>query len=126
METGGNRQPAHSLTRIDYDHIPIQTLTPPARLQLIRLDIAKRGELIGYIAGAGDDIPEALTQIGYTVKMLSDDDLNATDLSQFDAIVAGVRACNTRDRLAADQSRLLAYVNNGGTLLISTALRTGW
>ena len=118
VETGGNRQPAHSLTRIDYDHIPIQTLTPPARLQLIRLDIAKRGELIGYIAGAGDDIPEALTQIGYTVKMLSDDDLNTTDLSQFDAIVAGVRAYNTRDRLAADQPRLLAYVNNGGTLVI--------
>ena len=118
VETGGNRQPAHSLTRIDYDHIPIQTLTPPARLQLVRLDIAKRGELIGYIAGAGDDIPEALTQIGYTVKMLSDDDLNTTDLSQFDAIVAGVRAYNTRDRLAADQPRLLAYVNNGGTLVI--------
>ena len=118
VETGGNRQPAHSLSRIDYDHIPIQTLTPPARLQLVRLDIAKRGELIGYIAGAGDDIPEALTQIGYTVKMLSDDDLNTTDLSQFDAIVAGVRAYNTRDRLAADQPRLLAYVNNGGTLVI--------
>ncbi len=118
VETGGNRQPAHSLSRIDYDHIPIQTLTPPARLQLTRLDIAKKGELIGYIAGAGDDIPEALTQIGYTVKLLSDDDLNTTDLSQFDAIVAGIRAYNTRDRLAADQPRLLQYVNDGGTLVI--------
>lgn len=118
VETGGNRQPAHSLSRIDYDHIPIQTLTPPARLQLTRLDIAKKGQLIGYIAGAGDDIPEALAQIGYTVKMLSDDDLNATDLTQFDAIVAGIRAYNTRDRLAADQPRLLEYVNNGGTLVI--------
>src|SRR4029077_21123162 len=56
--------------RISYPHIGVQTLMPPAEAKLIRADIRKKGDRIGYIPGAGDDIPESLRQIGYSVKTL--------------------------------------------------------
>ncbi len=40
------------------------------------------------------------------------------DLSGYDAIITGVRAYNTQERLRYWQPRLLEYVKNGGTLLI--------
>ena len=49
--------------RISYPHIGVQTLMPPAQAKLVRTDVRKNGERIGYIPGAGDDIPESLRQI---------------------------------------------------------------
>src|SRR5947207_2433440 len=46
--------------RISYPHIGVQTLMPPAQANLVRADIRKKGERIGYIHGAGDDVPESL------------------------------------------------------------------
>ncbi len=103
---------------IDYQHIPIQTLFPPAKTKLIRLDIIKVISNVGYIMGAGDLIPGELKELGYNVHLLSDDELDNADLSKYDAIVAGVRAYNTRDRLAVDQQRLIDYVKNGGTYFV--------
>jgi hypothetical protein len=68
--------------------------------------------------GSGDVIPEYLQQLGYNVKLLSDDDIDTTNLNKFDAIVIGVRAYNTRDRLSVDQPKLLNYVEDGGTLVV--------
>ena len=102
---------------IDYPHIPIQTLFPPAQAKLLRLNIKKTISNIGYIMGSGDKIPEYLRQLGYSVKMLSDAELDTADLSSFDAIVTGIRAYNTRDRLVQDQPRLMNYVKDGGTLV---------
>ncbi len=59
---------------------------------------------IGYIVGAGDEVPDALRQMGANVTLLSADDLSAGDLSQYDAIVTGVRACNVRADLARQLS----------------------
>jgi hypothetical protein len=53
--------------RISYPHIGVQTLMPPAQAKLVRADIRKKGERIGYIPGASDDVPESLRQIGYSV-----------------------------------------------------------
>jgi hypothetical protein len=68
--------------------------------------------------GAGDNIPEALEQIGSTVTLLSETDLASGDLSRFDAVVTGVRALNTRPDLLAARERLLDYVEQGGTLVV--------
>jgi hypothetical protein len=68
--------------------------------------------------GPGDEVPAALRQLGYRVFLVSDDDLDEADLSIYDAIVAGVRAYNTRPRLRAAQQRLLEYVAEGGTYVI--------
>lgn len=103
---------------IDYDHIPLQTLVLPSKNKLVRLDIAKKGDYIGYIAGAGDAIPESLTEIGYQVAQLNVSEITTEKLNQFDAVVMGVRAYNILDELKYKQSLLLDYVTNGGTMIV--------
>jgi LmbE family N-acetylglucosaminyl deacetylase len=106
------------LVRLDYPHIPIQTLLPPAEARLVRADLKIAGRAIGYLMGSGDQGPEALEQMGFAVTLLDDDDLANADLSRFDCVVAGVRAYNTRPRLRGLERRLLDYVSNGGRLVI--------
>jgi len=103
--------------RISYQHIGVHTLMPPAEAKIVRADIKKRGELIGYIPGAGDDIPQSLQQIGYNVKTLDGSEITAEYLKRFDAVVLGIRAYNTQDRIAAWQAELLAYVKAGGVVV---------
>ena len=68
--------------------------------------------------GSGDQIPEALEQMGFRVTLLSDDDVEHASLSRFACIVAGVRAYNMRPALRALQPRLLEYVSGGGRLVV--------
>jgi LmbE family N-acetylglucosaminyl deacetylase len=103
--------------RISYQHIGAHLLMPAAEAKIVRADIKRKGELIGYIPGAGDDIPQSLQQIGYNVKVLDGSDISAETLKRFDAVVLGIRAYNTQDRIAAWQSELLAYVKAGGVVV---------
>jgi LmbE family N-acetylglucosaminyl deacetylase len=107
-----------SIVRINYEHIPIQTLFPIAKAKIARLDIKKTGNRVGYIMGAGDEIPAALRQVGYKVDMLADEDINQTNLKKYDAIITGVRAYNTNERLKFQQEILMKYVENGGNLIV--------
>jgi len=109
---------SRSLVRVDYPHVPRQTLLPPAEAMALRLDLVAPRREIGYIMGSGDAIPEELRQIGYRVTLLSDGDLEAGDLSRFGTIVAGIRAFNTRPRLKAVHGKLMAWVEAGGTFLV--------
>jgi LmbE family N-acetylglucosaminyl deacetylase len=113
VSTGG-RDYSFERVRISYPHIGVQTLMPPAEARLVRADIRKKGELIGYIPGAGDDIPESLRQIGYSVKMLSEPEITAKNLAQFSAVVLGIRAYNTQERISNWLPELFAYVKDGG------------
>lgn len=103
---------------IDYPHIPPQVLFPRAETGLMRADIRLLAKNIGYIMGAGDEVPDALRQLGATVTLLTANDLAIGDLSRYDAIVTGVRAYNTRSDLRANEQRLLDYVRNGGTVVV--------
>lgn len=116
-EVGGRRL-ARSMEAIHYPHFPIQTMFPPASGRLVRMNMSATGERVGYVMGAGDEIPTCLRQMGYQVTLLTDDDLANRDLGAYDAIVAGVRAYNTRPALRAFQNRLMEYVKNGGTYLV--------
>jgi LmbE family N-acetylglucosaminyl deacetylase len=73
---------------------------------------------VGYIMGAGDDIPTVLRQVGLDVTVLTPDDVEHGNLSRFATIVLGIRAYDTRDEVKKNNQRLLNYVNNGGTLLV--------
>ncbi len=68
--------------------------------------------------GAGDDVPQAIRQLGCDVTLLTESDLSHGDLTRFDAIVTGVRAFNTRPDLRANYQRLFDYASNGGTLIV--------
>lgn len=103
---------------IQYDHIPPQTLFPLAEARMERVDLQTEGKRIGYIAGAGDLVPDALEQIGYQVTILSENQILTNNLSDYDAIIAGVRLYNVNEHLNIIQPKLMDYVNNGGTLLI--------
>jgi len=103
--------------RISYQHIGTHTLMPPAEAKIVRADIKTKGHLIGYIPGAGDDIPQSLQQIGYDVKMLDGPEITAENLKRFDAVVLGIRAYNTQDRIGAWQAELLEYVKAGGVVV---------
>jgi LmbE family N-acetylglucosaminyl deacetylase len=103
--------------RIAYPHIGLHVLMPPAEAKIVRADIRKKGELIGYIPGAGDEIPQSLEQIGYNVKILDAADITAENLKRFDAVVLGIRAYNTQDRIASWQPELIAYVKAGGVVV---------
>ena len=106
------------LVTLDYDHIPLQSLFLPSAAKVVHLDIAKAGQRIGYIQGAGDAIPENLEQIGYTVITLDPATLTADELAPLDAVVIGIRAYNTVDVLPNKQPLLLDYVKKGGTMIV--------
>jgi len=118
VATVGGREIASGVQVISYPHIPDQTLLLPANVKLVRSDIHITARRIGYIMGAGDEMPDALRQLGLEVTLLRPADLEEGDLSRFDAIVAGVRAYNVRADVRANQPRLLDYVKNGGTYVV--------
>ncbi|MBE9489324.1 MAG: PIG-L family deacetylase [Bacteroidetes bacterium] len=106
------------LVEIDYNHIPFQTVLIPSESKIVRLDIQKKGENIGYIEGAGDTVPESLQQIGYNVIIIKPEDITPEHLAKFDAIVVGIRAYNIVDELKFKQKYLLDFVENGGNMIV--------
>jgi hypothetical protein len=116
--TVGDRTISAGMETISYPHIPTQVLFPPVKATLVRTDVRLLAKTVGYVVGAGDEVPEALRQLGADVVLLSSSDLGHGNLGRFDAIVTGVRAYNTRPDLRANQERLLEYVKEGGTLVV--------
>ncbi len=118
MVTVGGKTYSQNLQEINYAHIPVQTLFPEAKAQVVRIDLEKRGQLVGYLMGAGDEIPASLRQIGYTVEELSEDDLATVNLSRYDAVILGVRAFNTMEKLKYENEKLFSYAEQGGTVIV--------
>jgi len=118
VATVGDRNISVGNELIAYSHIPTQNLFPPAETKVVRADIQITAKNIGYVMGAGDEVPDALRQMDAQVTLLSADDLAAGDLSHFDAIVTGVRAFNTRADLRANIQRVFDYVQNGGAMIV--------
>jgi LmbE family N-acetylglucosaminyl deacetylase len=114
----GGREIASGMDVITYPHFPPQTLFPPSDVKLVRANIDIKAHRVGYIMGAGDQMPDALRQMGVEVTLLTQSDLEQGGLERFDAIVAGVRAYNVRADLKANQARLMNYVKNGGTYVV--------
>lgn len=107
-----------AIQTIAYDHIPIQTLLPKAEAKLARVNLKKEGNLIGYIRGAGDDVPAALRTMGYEVWEMKEDEVTSENLKRVDAVVLGIRALNVNERIHFVMSELLEYVKLGGTLVV--------
>lgn len=112
------REYTKEIVHLDYEHIPFQTLILPSETKLVKINIEKKGDLIGYIQGAGDVVPEALVQIGYRVEEVDPQYISAETLAKYDAVVLGIRAYNTIDELTYKQPELLKYVENGGNLIV--------
>ncbi len=126
VDTGGGYVPARGIQRLDYPHIPLQTLLPEAKARLERFEFKHDGRRIGYVMGAGDEIPQALRRMGYEVELLTDEALAREELARFDAVVLGIRAFNTRPSLRALKERLHAYVRDGGTEVVLYTVNVGF
>jgi LmbE family N-acetylglucosaminyl deacetylase len=118
VATTASRSYSRSLKIISYDHLPIQTLLPDASARIVRLNINKAGNSIGYIEGAGDDVPAALRTIGYEVWEMKNEEVTLSNLSRLDAVVLGIRALSTRPGIEHLMKVLLAYAEAGGTLVL--------
>jgi LmbE family N-acetylglucosaminyl deacetylase len=113
----GNRDIGVGMLVISHPPLPPLTVFPPAVVKLVRADVRVTAHKVGYVMGAGDEMPDAIRQLGCEVTLLSASDLEQGNLAGFDAIVTGVRAYNTRADLRANLPRLLEYVRNGGSLI---------
>lgn len=105
------------LKLIEYDHIPVQTIFPKSNTKVVRAEINRSNQYIGYIMGSGDAIPESLEQVGYTVTILDPNNITTESLEAYDAVIVGVRAYNTIERMSVVQPRLMEYVKTGGTVI---------
>ncbi|MBK1897182.1 PIG-L family deacetylase [Chryseobacterium paridis] len=114
---------------IQYPHLPSLQYFAPATAVIMKGDIQAKIKKVGYIEGAGDFIPEFLRIAGIQVDVLKDEDFygnldesgangSQNKLSQYDAIVLGVRANNTEKKLGRWMPFLWSYVKAGGNLVM--------
>ena len=106
------------LRTIHYDHIPDICYNFKDNVRVITEEIKTIGKNIGYITGAGDKVPQALEQMGYTVKLLGENDITPSNLAQFDAVFAGIRAYNLYSWLPAKYDILMNYIKAGGNYIV--------
>ena len=105
------------LIEIEHDHIPNQIMMPKAECQLVYINVATSGQTIGYLMGAGDEVPEALMQLGYEVELLDPENINQEVLESYKTIVVGVRAYNTIENIKNIHNELMKFVENGGKVI---------
>ncbi len=106
-----------SVTRIAYDHIPVQTKIQDASFVLVHTNMIRKGLKIGYVEGAGDEVANCLINAGYSVTMLDEKQMKPELLKQYDAVIIGIRAFNANEKIGGYMKPLLEYVKNGGTLI---------
>ncbi len=91
----------------------------PARQRVSIVDVQVPHELkVGYIMGAGDDIPTVLKQVGMDVTLFPAEKIAAEELSKYGTIVLGIRAYDTQKDVPANNKKLLDFVSAGGTLVV--------
>jgi LmbE family N-acetylglucosaminyl deacetylase len=103
---------------IDFDHITKQQILKSSESKFIRLDLQTNNERIAYIMGAGDDVPNSLSQMGYKVTLLNPEEISPEKMANFDVVMTGIRAYNTVQALANKQNILFDFVKSGKTMLV--------
>lgn len=104
--------------RVEYRHITPQTVLKRSGSRVVQLGVGKREARIGYIMGSGDEVPDALRQLGYSVDILEAGRLSKLDLQRYDMLITGIRAFNVKEALRFKKQELFQYAERGGHLLI--------
>jgi len=98
----------------------------PATQRVSIVDVKVPKDLkVGYIMGAGDEIPTVLKQVGIDVSVISAEKLGDENLAKYGTVVLGIRAYDTQKEVAANNKKLLDFVSNGGTLILQYNASTG-
>ena len=115
----GNEKFSSGYHEIDYPHVQRRQVIKPAETALKVIDVKTTPDVhVGYIVGAGDQVPPAIEQLGARLAFIDQDELAWGDLSKYGVIITGVRAYEGRKDLRAYNHRLLDYVERGGTLIV--------
>ena len=105
---------------VEYPHTTRRHVLRAPEVQVSVLDVKVKPNLtVGYVMGVGDEVPQALEQIGARVELVSEDQLAWGDLGRYDVIMTGVRAYERRQDLRAYNQRLLDYAKAGGTVVVN-------
>lgn len=104
---------------IDYEHITPQRIYRDADVTVHAIDIAVPSKLnVAYVRGVGDNVEPALEQLGIPVTVLEPRAIPTVDLSKFTTVVVGPRAYQASRDLVDNNSYLLNFAKNGGTLVV--------
>jgi hypothetical protein len=119
VRDAGSAEFSDGVQVVEYPHIRRRHIVRPAtaRLKVIDARVAA-GVRVGYIMGVGDQVPQAIEQLGAAVHLIGPDELAGGDLATYEVIVTGVRAYERRADLRANNHRLLSYAERGGTVLV--------
>jgi hypothetical protein len=110
---------AEGVQVIAYPHVQERHLVRPAVSQVRALEArVAPGLSVGYVMGAGDEVADALRQLGVPLTLLGPDDLAYGDLSRYTTIVTGIRAYQTRPDLKSNHHRVLRWIEQGGHLVV--------
>jgi LmbE family N-acetylglucosaminyl deacetylase len=110
------------MNTLAYPHIQTHRFYTRAETKTAVMDLKTVPVKIGYIAGSGERVFDAIQQMGLDVQFLNENDLTNGDLSRFDVIVVGIRASQVRPDFVANHGRLLDYVRAGGTMIVQYQL----
>lgn len=119
------KEPLTEVKAIDYSHIPEIVYFPETAIKISNIQLLNEVKHVAYVHGAGDLIPESLNAIGIHVDVLSSEQLLKTDLAAYDAVILGVRSFNVNKNIAQVQTKLLDYVQGGGTVLTQYNVSNG-
>lgn len=103
---------------LSYPHIRTHRTYGKALARFSVIDFVVPTTRVGYIAGSGDAVPEAIKQMGMSLFFIDEKDLAAGDFSMYDVVVVGIRASEVRPDFMANNDSLLNWVRNGGTLVV--------
>jgi hypothetical protein len=120
MVRDGSATFAQGYQLVEYPHTTRRHVLIAPEVIARGVDVAVKPNLkVGYVMGVGDQIPEALEQLGVSVTLISPDELAWGDLTKYDVVMTGVRAYERRLDLRAYNQRLLDYASAGGTVIVN-------
>jgi hypothetical protein len=104
---------------IEYPHVERRQVVEPAETSLKVVDVKVAPNIgLGYIVGVGDQVPQAIEQLGAKLTFIDPEELAWGDLSKYNVIMTGVRAYERRADLRAYNRRLLEYAERGGVVIV--------
>lgn len=110
---------SHGYTVVTRDDLDTLYYYQPAVQKVSVVEVKVPSNLkVGYIMGAGDDIPEVLRQLGLDVTLIPQEKTASEDLSRYGTIVLGIRAYDTQKDIVTNNKKLLDFASAGGTLLV--------
>jgi|CXWL01.1.fsa_nt_gi LmbE family N-acetylglucosaminyl deacetylase len=111
-----------TMRTVAYPHIQTHRYYRRAVVDTKVIELKTAPVTVGYLAGSGDRVPEAIRQMGFDLEMISENELASGRLARFDVIVVGIRAYQVRPDVVANNKRLLDYARDGGTLIVQYQL----